>query len=283
MPDSFDHCEALVRAGDKDRFLATLFAPARARRALFALYAFNLEVARVRELAREPMPGEIRLQWWRDVFSPSGGGDVRAHPVAAALTDTIVRHRLPLSVFTDLIEARAFDLYDDPMATIGELDAYAGKTSAALIVLATLILDEGKSPGVGALAGHAGIAYAIAGLLAAFAQHAARRQLYVPLDLLERHGTDPEDIFAGQATLGLRAALAELRLHARRHLADAKTLAASAPSNAVPALLPASLARAMLDRMERRGYDPLRAFEFPQWRRQWLLWRAARRPERMFG
>src|SRR3954463_3398471 len=113
MSDPFPHCEALVREADKDRFLATLFAPAKYRRPLFALYAFNLEIARVRELAREPMPGEIRLQWWRDVFSAAGGGDVRAHPVAAALTDTIVRHRLPLPVFTELIEARAFDLYDD--------------------------------------------------------------------------------------------------------------------------------------------------------------------------
>jgi hypothetical protein len=33
---------------------------------------------------------------------------------------------------------------------------------------------------------------------------------------------------------------------------------------AAPAFLPAALARAMLDRMERRGYDPFRPFEFPQ-------------------
>jgi 15-cis-phytoene synthase len=282
MADSFDHCEALVRAADKDRFLAALFAPERARRALFALYAFNVEIARVRELAREPMPGEIRLQWWRDVFSVAAGGDVRANPVAAALSDTIVRYRLPLSTFSDLIEARAFDLYDDPMASLMELDAYAGKTSSALIVMAALILDEGKAPGLGTLAGHAGIAYAIAGLLAAFGQHAARRQLYVPLDVLQRYGARAEDIFAGKATPELRAALAEMRLHVRRHLADAKALPTSVPLSAAPALLPAALVRAMLDRMERRGYDPFKPFQFPQWRRQWCLWRAARRPERMF-
>jgi phytoene synthase len=282
MPDSFDHCEALVRAADKDRFLATLFAPARARRALFALYAFNVEVARVRELAHEPMPGEIRLQWWRDVFSETGGREVRAHPVAAALANTIVRYRLPLSAFSDLIEARAFDLYDDPMPSLEALEAYARKTSAALIVLAMLILEEGKSTGLGTLAGHAGIAYAIAGLLALFAQHAARRQLYVPLDVLRRHGARTEDIFAGKATLELRAALAEMRMHARRHLTEAKALMASAPPAAMPALLPASLARVMLDRMERRSYDPFKVVEVPQWRRQWTLWRAARRPTQMF-
>ncbi|MGZ8323236.1 MAG: squalene/phytoene synthase family protein, partial [Rhodoplanes sp.] len=62
--DSYAHCEALVRAADKDRFLASLFAPAERRRRLFALYAFNAEIARVREVVRTPIAGEIRLQWW---------------------------------------------------------------------------------------------------------------------------------------------------------------------------------------------------------------------------
>jgi phytoene synthase len=75
MLDPFAHCEHIVRAADKDRFLATLFAPANRRGALFALYAFNVEVARVREVAREPMAGEIRLQWWRDALERPGSGE----------------------------------------------------------------------------------------------------------------------------------------------------------------------------------------------------------------
>src|ERR1044072_4740080 len=108
MADSFDHCEELVRSGDKDRFLATLFAPQKYRRALYALYAFNLEVARTRELAREPMPGEIRLQWWRDVLA---GGGVEGNPIATALREVVVRYRLPPRLLETLIDARAFDLY----------------------------------------------------------------------------------------------------------------------------------------------------------------------------
>src|SRR5450759_2070323 len=127
MQTHFEHCAELVREADRDRYLATLFAPAAQRDALFALYAFNVEVARVRELAREPMPGEIRLQWWRDVFAGSGRGEVRANPVAAALLDTVVRYRLPPRDFSDLIDARTFDLYDDPMGTLDELDGYARK------------------------------------------------------------------------------------------------------------------------------------------------------------
>ena len=52
MADHFVHCEQTVREADKDRYLATLFAPANRRGPLFALYAFNTEVASVRERAQ---------------------------------------------------------------------------------------------------------------------------------------------------------------------------------------------------------------------------------------
>jgi phytoene synthase len=282
MPDSFDHCTALVRAADKDRFLATLFAPERYRRALHALYAFNIEVARVRELAREPMPGEIRLQWWRDVFAGAGGGEAGGHPVAAALTATVVRYRLPPQVFLDLIEARAFDLYDDPIGSLTELDGYAAKTSAAVMALAARILSDGNDPGATDLIRHAGVAYGIAGLLTAFPGHSARRQLYVPLDVLQRHGVRAEDVFAGKTSAELRAALTGLYKHARGHLAKARAVVPAMPAAIAPALLPAALARPMLDRLERQSKIPFAATSVPQWRRQWRIWRAGRNPSRMF-
>src|SRR4051812_41397535 len=117
MDANYRHCEGLVRAIDKDRFLATLFAPAENRGPLFALYAFNAEIAGVRERARGPMPGEIRLQWWRDVLGGGRAGEAAANPVAAALTDTVARFALPKPRLIDLVEAHAFDLYDDPLPT----------------------------------------------------------------------------------------------------------------------------------------------------------------------
>src|SRR5262245_49114 len=105
MPDTFDHCEEMVRAGDKDRFLATLFASEKYRRALHAPNAFKLEIARVRELAQQPMAGEIRLQWWRDALLGAGQGEAAAHPVAAALREVVVRYRLPPAALARLIDA----------------------------------------------------------------------------------------------------------------------------------------------------------------------------------
>jgi phytoene synthase len=277
MADSFEHCEELVRAGDKDRFLATLFAPQKYRRPLYALYAFNLEVARTREQAREPMPGEIRLQWWRDVLGGAGRGDVDAHPVAASLRDVVVRFRLPPRTLLELIDARSFDLYDEPMASLSYLERYAAQTSSALIELAARILVDGRDLGTSDLSRHAGIAYAIAGLLRALPIHAARGQLYLPADLMQRHGAQAADVFAGTATTELRAVLAELRLVARHHLGAARGLLTDMAPEVAPALLPVALVRPALDRMERRSYQPFSPSELPQWRRQWVLWRAARR------
>ena len=193
MQDAFAHCEALVRAADKDRFLATLFAPAEHRRGLFALYAFNVEVSRVREVVREPLSGEIRLQWWSEVLGGEGRGEVAANPVAAALTAAMARYALPRERLAALLEARRFDLYDEPMATLAALDGYAEGTASNLIALAAQILNGGRDAGIGALAHHAGLAYAIAGLLKALPTHAARGQLYVPVELLERHGARAAD------------------------------------------------------------------------------------------
>jgi 15-cis-phytoene synthase len=281
MHDAAAHCEALVRAADRDRYLAALFAPAEHRGALHALYAFNLEVARVRELAHEPLAGEIRLQWWSDALGRERPGEVDAHPVAAALLAAIGRYRLPIEPLAALIEARRFDLYDEPMATLADLEVYAERVSSSLIALTVRILGGGQEGEIVALARHAGLAQAIAGLLKAFPVHAARGQTFVPLEILDRHGVGRPT--GGPATAELRAALAETRLVARRHLAQARDLIAAAPPAVMPALLPAALAGPTLARMERRGYDPFLPIEIAPWRRQWLIWRAARRPQRMFG
>ena len=282
MQQAFAHCEALVRAADRDRFLATLFAPRERRGALFALYAFNVEIARVREVVRDPVAGEIRLQWWSDVLAGDGRGEIEAHPVASALRASVARYGLPPERLQTTISARRFDLYDEPMATLADLDAYADGASSSLFALAAQILNGDGVSDIDALSHHAGRAHAIAGLLKAFPFHAARGQLFVPLELLERHGADRQDVRIGRATPQLRSALADLRDSARRHLRQAQDMARTVSPDAMPALLPVALSGATLARMERGDYDPFVPVEIAPWRRQWLIWRAARRPSRIF-
>ncbi len=275
MEDAFAHCAALVRSADRDRFLATLFAPESVQGALYALYALNIEIERIAGVARQPMAGEIRLQWWREVVEGERGGEARANPVAAALLAAIERHDLTTSRLSALIEAHRFDLYDDPVATTADLEAHGSKTCSALFALAAQILGvDGE-----AAAAPAGVAYGIMGLLHAFPRHAARRRLYVPAELLARHDVPLQDVFAGRPSRGLDAALAELRDLARRHLQAARHQVMMLPPEALPAFLPLALVAPSLDRLERS--DAFAPAELPLWRRQWLLWRAARNPARI--
>jgi 15-cis-phytoene synthase len=279
MQDTSDYCAELVRAADRDRYIATLFAPAELRGALHGLYAFNIEVARVREAAREPLPGEIRLQWWRDVVNGERGGEASANPVAAALLAAVAHHRISIAKLNALLDASRFDLYDEPMARLADLEAYARNTGSTLIALAAQILAGANASLTEMIAGHAGMASAITAVLRTFPLHAARGQLYVPIELLSRHGAVPQEIFAGRSSAGLNSALAELREIARRHLVATQQHLSGLPREALPAFLPLALVRPSLDRLER--CDAFAPAEISPWRRQWLIWRAARKPARL--
>ncbi len=274
---AYAHCEALVRTSDKDRYLAALFAPAEARPHLHALYAFASEIARVPAVVREPLPGEIRLQWWRDVLNSEARGEVSANPVAAALLDTVARCDLPRGRLVALIDAHAFDLYDDAMASVVDLDAYAERTSGALFALAAQVIG-GKVDAEASMtaAAPAGIAWGVALRLRSFPRDLARRQMFVPLDLLAQHGVTPSEVEARHNTAGLRAALAALRNHARAAFARFAAAAAAIPEPCATAFLPATLVPQLLARLDAAAADPFTEVEVPQWRRQWALWRAAR-------
>ena len=281
MTTNAEHCANLVRDADRDRYLATLFAPAEHRDALLALYAFNVEIARVRDVAREPMPGEIRLQWWREALAGERDAEAAAHPVAVRLRETLARYGLSADPLQALIDAHGFDLYDEPMASVRAFDDYAEKTRGAVFAMAAAILG-GLTPDTQMVSRHAGIAYTAAGVLSNLALNAPRRQVYLPQELLGRHGVAPEAVFARENSEALRAALANLRAHAREHLAAGQRALQTLPPETLPALLPAATVGATLRRMDRPGADPFRPGALSLVHRQWLLWRAARRPGRIF-
>jgi 15-cis-phytoene synthase len=277
--DAFAHCENLVREADKDRFLASLFAPAEKRRELFALYAFNLEIAGVQRKIREPFAGEVWLQYWHDVIS--GIREPGGNPVALSLLESIGRNALPGQLLLDIIEAHRFDIYDESFPRFDDLEQYARKTASRLIELAMRILGE-PDAAERDLAHHGGIAYAITGLLRSFAFHASRGKVYVPEDLLAAHAVTAAEIVAARPSPQLRDALAQLRRQARHRLERVADALPGLQDRLLPAMLSLALVRSYLARMERADYDPFRTpVDLPQWRKQWLLWRAARNPRRI--
>jgi 15-cis-phytoene synthase len=177
-----------------------------------------------------------------------------------------------------LIAARAAGLYGEPMDSVAALEAYTEATCSNLLRLAALILDGAEAAASRDAALHAGIAYGITGLIRALPWHCERGQVFVPVGILQAHGASRDDFAAGHASPGVLAALAGLRAVARVHLDIFYATLPGLPEKSLPAFLPACLCEPYLRLMEKPGYDPFKTIiELPQWRRQWILWRAARR------
>lgn len=248
---------ALVRRHDRDRFLTALFAPEARRPALLALYAFNYEVAKTRELVSEAMLGRIRLQWWRDVLDRIyAGAPAQRHEVIEPLAAAIRAHDLSRDHFERLIEARERDLEEAPPESLAALEAYAEASSAPLVLLALESLGE-MGEAARAAGRAVGTAYALTGLLRAVPFHARARRLYLPRDLCAEAGLEIErGLFELRPSPALARVVERVAERARHHLQAARALRASVPRAALPALLPSVLVSADLARLARAGYDP---------------------------
>lgn len=253
--EELSYCGAEVHRHDPDRFLTALYAPPRSRESLLTLYAFNLEIAKVRESVSEPMLGEIRLQWWREAIEEAyAGGPVRRHAVAEPLAALIREKNLTRAHFDRLIDGRAHDLYDEPPNTVNDLIAYAEATSSTLVRLAIEAL--GAQDGAAKEAGRSvGITWALVGLLRAMPHHLRQGRSYLPRDLEAAHGVDRRAMRELKSSPELAAAVRALADRAHGHLDEAHRSRREVPAAALPALLPAVLAEGYLRRLARARYD----------------------------
>jgi NADH dehydrogenase [ubiquinone] 1 alpha subcomplex assembly factor 6 len=252
---ALSYCGEQVRRYDNDRFLCTLFAPPAEREALWSIYAFNLELARIRESVTQPLLGHMRLRWWMDTLDAICDRRPPDHPVALALSETIQRFRVDRSHLDRIIAGRATDLEDSAPPTIGALIEYADATSAAVSAAALEILaatgDQTREA-----AREVAIAWALVGLVRAVPFHARSRRIYLPADLNRRAGLDAFELFDRGATAGLREVVAHVLKEAAEYLQRARDRRDQEIARALPILLPATLADLYLVRLRRAGYDP---------------------------
>lgn len=170
---------------------------------------------RILQIVREPMAGEIRLQWWRDAIS---NGD-RSVPLAAALNITIEKHRLPVTIFDALLDARISDLYADPPATLVDAEGHAGETRSVVYQMAVQIVHGVEAGHFSERSGHAGVLSYWLDALAMVRSSGVVRRAPVPRDTLQILNINPDEPFdPAQLTSSQRAGLEDwLMCEARRH------------------------------------------------------------------
>ncbi|MEZ5848204.1 MAG: hypothetical protein R3C70_15760 [Geminicoccaceae bacterium] len=122
-------------AADLDRYMAVATVPflsAQGRSRLLALILLHNELRRVRPLVREPFPGLIRLQWWRDQLSSNEPGvpEFLTCLRSSGLADEIAGLVDP---FADALEQRAVDAASGPDAAHVRASAMLQRCSARIL------------------------------------------------------------------------------------------------------------------------------------------------------
>lgn len=246
---------AAVRAHDWPRYIAIQFAPESKRTDLTTLFAFNAEIDRITRIASDPLPGEIRLQWWREVLSGEREGDAAGHPLAGALLNIVRQHKLPLAALDRFLEAKAFALYHDAFPDTVSFEAWCGETEGALLQLAALLLDPEASAKASDASGHGGIALAVSTILADLPRTRTRGQCWIPADILAACGLARETFVAGSDGKAVANAVAAFSEKGLKHFSHFKEATMGMPKTLRPAFLPVFAAKLALERANGQPQD----------------------------
>lgn len=227
----------IVKAHERDRYIATLFAPEQKRDDLITLYAFDAEVSRIRAVISDPLPGEIRLQWWREVINGERAGEASGNIVASGIVELTKRYELPVAAFDTYFDAKIFEFYNDAFPDTLSFEAWCGETVSAILQMAAIILDGDAAKTCADVSGHGGIVLAIARILMRLARTRGNGQCFLPLDLLAACGLSQEDFRSGNDKAKLKHATDALCEMGLAHFEKWQTAFSMMPASLKPAFL----------------------------------------------
>lgn len=268
-----------LRQSDRLRYLSSLLVKEDRRAALTVLYAFHAEIGRIREMIKEPLPGEIRLQWWREVSADYARKEEAAmNPLAHALNQLIDQYGLQRASFDGYCRARIFDLYDDPMPDFAMYEGYAGETSAMILQLSSHIMDDTMARRTADLSGHGGIAQTVSYHLSTLWRHSKRGQLYLPMELLQRQGLTRDAFLKGEDPDAVKQVIDAFITFGETHYQKAQEQHKALDPSMKPAYFPLHMVPRIFNNARKLGEKCLDKSPQPVlWLSQWDLWRGARR------
>ena len=257
------------------RYFSLLYTPDDRRDAVLALYAIDAEI---REASRSVSHdvAHTRLTWWRAETDRLVNGSPQ-HPATRLLGDRWRGERAVFSKLHEMLAAADMDLARMTFNNEQELRAYCARSGGALQELvasqlaAPAVLDEPAR----ATANKLGVGIRLAEMVRDLRQDAYDGNIYLPIDVLDKHELKPEHLRAREVEPKLKDALKNLRELAIQEL----NLPNRSSQEALrPVFVLAALHRKLLDRIAARNYDVAsQRIELGPLQKPWTAWRAARR------
>ncbi|WP_455466633.1 phytoene/squalene synthase family protein [Bartonella sp. B39] len=277
MIDSLPYYLDVLRATDRDRYISVLFAPKKKRRALAALYAFNVEVARIRETVHDPLIGEIRLRWWYDSIANGEIKKSKDNPILSDLFTAMTLFNLPKTAFLRYCDAQILDLYHNPIENLHDLEFYFSETASTILRLSCQILDPDTTQDFTDIYEHGGIAQGLSGVLRLLSFMQSRYQYYLPADILKAVGVDREDLESNRINDKQKRHIVEAMVAlSQDHYTKFYDHSSDLPSMLKQAFLPLAIIPASLQKAVQLGAVVFQeSATLPLIHRYWLIAKAA--------
>ncbi|MEH6726499.1 MAG: squalene/phytoene synthase family protein [Hyphomicrobiales bacterium] len=275
----------IVRSADPARYFANQFVPATHRNDVFLLHGFDLEIRKIARTIREPMAGEIRLQWWREVFGGSRTTEAAASPLAQMMLDFSQRHSVGSQIWDNYLDGRIFDLYDDAVEDRAAFEAYAGQTDGTVLQLACLVLDRGQSSSASQVSGYLACVLCLWNRVLQPILYAdqppapelvTRISRYLPPELRQAAGFVANPYLESKA-VDTAQAVSEICAVAETYLEKARAAADAVPATLRPAFLSVAPIASQLSKIQQDSGPPLPMTEISKSGLIWRLWRSSKR------
>nr|XP_003219546.1 PREDICTED: NADH dehydrogenase (ubiquinone) complex I, assembly factor 6 [Anolis carolinensis] len=230
------YCVDLVRKRDYEGFLGSLLLPAESQLSAFALRAFNVELAQIKDSITQKTIGLMRIQFWRKTVEDIYHDNPPQQPVAIELWKAVKRQNLTKRWLMKIIDEREKNLDDRGYRDISELEAYAENTQSALLYLILETLGV-KDIHADHAASHIGKAQGIVTCLRATPYHASRGKIFLPMDICMLHGVSQEDFIRRNREKKVQDVVYDIASQAHVHLEHARSFRKNVPAKAFPAFL----------------------------------------------
>ncbi|XP_028392334.1 NADH dehydrogenase (ubiquinone) complex I, assembly factor 6-like [Dendronephthya gigantea] len=249
------YCVNLVRQYDFENYLCCLLVNKQRRPAIFAIRAFNVEIAKICDSTTVETIGKMKIQFWRDTLdSIFTKGNCPDHPVSKMLQNAVEDYNLSKHWFTRILDGREENLHDNPFSNIEDLENYAEKTISSILYLTLEGLGV-KDTNADHCASHLGKAIGIVTLLRSTLYHAKSRRVLWPSDVLIQQQLSQEDVLRGKNLPAIKEATYQLASRAHVHLNKARALSSGVPKLGFRSFLPAVSCNSFLESLQQADFE----------------------------
>ncbi|XP_076749962.1 NADH dehydrogenase (ubiquinone) complex I, assembly factor 6 homolog sicily [Xylocopa sonorina] len=248
------YCSELVRKHDYENFLCTLLLSREFRAAAFAIRAFNIEVAQVKDQVSDYRIGEMRLKFWTHSLNDTYNGNPPRSPVMLELHRILQKYPISKHYFKRLIDIRLEKLHDDSFNDMTSIEKYAEYSNSSVYYL--LLQAHGvNNINADHAASHMGKAQGIVNLIRSVPHNSRRRVNMLPQDILMKHSVSTEAILQGQSSKNLQNVIYDVASYGKLHLDATITLKNKVEKKAKLIFLPVVCLQKYLDDLRRADFN----------------------------